>query len=106
MDVDFVLSDSMEAVRPKLEMPKTIEDAAKAVDEMFNSTFQAVAVSEEEQSDEGSDRDEDEERRDGDRGRDEDVDGEEPSSPVSSCRGSTRAVYSSIPPDYPALTVS
>lgn len=42
MDVDFVLSDSLEAVRPKLEIPKNIEEAAKAVDDMFNATFQAT----------------------------------------------------------------
>jgi regulator of nonsense transcripts 2 len=43
MDIEFVLSDSMEAVRPKLEIPKTLEEAAKAVDEMFISTFQATS---------------------------------------------------------------
>jgi regulator of nonsense transcripts 2 len=57
MDVDFMLSDSIEvsvnfldpdpikclkqAVRPKLEMMKTLEQAAIAVDEMFNSAYQA-----------------------------------------------------------------
>lgn len=42
MDVDFMLTDSLEAVRPKLEMAKTIEQAALAVDDMFNSTFQTT----------------------------------------------------------------
>ena len=56
MDVDFMLSDSLEvsqrfkfhdrnliavqAVRPKLAMPKSIEEAAAAVDEMFNTVMQ------------------------------------------------------------------
>ncbi|KZP18693.1 ARM repeat-containing protein [Athelia psychrophila] len=40
MDVDFMLSDSMEAVRPKLVMLKTIEEAAVAVDDMFNVALQ------------------------------------------------------------------
>ena len=30
-----------QAVRPKLEMMKTLEEAAIAVDEMFNSAYQA-----------------------------------------------------------------
>ncbi|KAJ7680426.1 ARM repeat-containing protein [Mycena polygramma] len=46
MDVDFMLSDSLDAVRPKLEMPKTLEEAANAVDEMFNSAFQNAGLSE------------------------------------------------------------
>jgi regulator of nonsense transcripts 2 len=56
MDVDFMLSDSLEvlaswnisyiahlaiqAVRPKLVMYKTVEEAAIAVDEMFTAVFQ------------------------------------------------------------------
>ncbi|KAJ7770128.1 ARM repeat-containing protein [Mycena maculata] len=46
MDVDFMLSDSLEAVRPKLEMVKTLEEAAVAVDEMFNSAFQSTGLQE------------------------------------------------------------
>ncbi len=57
MDVEFMLSESLEvrrvvwydcrltvymqAVRPKLELVKNIEEAAVAVDEMLNSTIQA-----------------------------------------------------------------
>lgn len=44
MEVEFVLSDSLEAVRPKLEMPKNIDEAAKAVDEMFNSAILAIGM--------------------------------------------------------------
>lgn len=33
----------MKAVRPKLELVKTIEEAAMAVDEMFSSAFQTTA---------------------------------------------------------------
>ncbi len=57
IDVDFMLNDSLEvgassaghgrwtnrfyqAVRPKLVMFKTFEEAANAVDEMFNAAFQ------------------------------------------------------------------
>jgi regulator of nonsense transcripts 2 len=45
MDVEFMLIDSVEAVRPKLEMPKTVEAAAIAVDEMFNIALQAAGMS-------------------------------------------------------------
>lgn len=56
MDADFMLSDSLDvwqicnfgdhdltavqAIRPKLAMPKSIEEAAAAVDEMFNTVMQ------------------------------------------------------------------
>lgn len=56
MDADFMLSDSLDvrricnfrdhdftvvqAIRPKLTMPKSIEEAAAAVDEMFNTVMQ------------------------------------------------------------------
>ena len=56
MDVDFMVSDSLEvsfyaklsmhdkfleqAVRPKFELVKTVEEAAFAVDEMLNAAFQ------------------------------------------------------------------
>lgn len=40
MDVDFMFTDSIEAVRPKLVPLKTFEAAALAVDEMFNTAFQ------------------------------------------------------------------
>ncbi|KAJ7497393.1 ARM repeat-containing protein, partial [Mycena latifolia] len=43
MDVDFMLSDSLEAVRPKMELAKTLEEAANAVDEMLNSAFQTTS---------------------------------------------------------------
>src|SRR5579863_2593649 len=40
MDVEFMVTDSLEAIRPKLALSKNIEDAATAVDEMFASTVQ------------------------------------------------------------------
>ena len=56
MDVDFMLSDSLEvrqvssfydhdliavqAIRPKSAVPKSIEEAAAAVDEMFSTVMQ------------------------------------------------------------------
>ena len=40
MDVDFMLSDSLEALKTKVAQPKTIEEAAAAVDAMFATAFQ------------------------------------------------------------------
>lgn len=39
MDAEFMLTDSLEALRPKLVLLKNIEEAANAVDEMFASTI-------------------------------------------------------------------
>lgn len=55
MDVDFMLSDSIEAIRPKMTMYKTIEEAAVAVDEMFNAALQNAGLSTGEDSGEDSD---------------------------------------------------
>jgi regulator of nonsense transcripts 2 len=41
MDVDFMVTDSLEAIRPKMVLLKKVEDAAMAVDEMFSSTIQS-----------------------------------------------------------------
>lgn len=38
MDSEFMVTDSLEAIRPKSVMLKNIEEAANAVDEMFAST--------------------------------------------------------------------
>jgi hypothetical protein len=38
MEVEFMVTDSLEAIRPKLVLLKNIEDAAIAVDDMFAST--------------------------------------------------------------------
>ncbi|KIJ67888.1 hypothetical protein HYDPIDRAFT_147949 [Hydnomerulius pinastri MD-312] len=70
MDVDFMLSDSLEAIRPKLIMLKSIEEAAAAVDEMFNSALQNAGLapdgeSGEDSEDEGK-RPQQEEEEDGD----------------------------------------
>ena len=40
MDVEFMVTDSLEAIRPKMALLRNIEDAASAVDEMFASTVQ------------------------------------------------------------------
>jgi regulator of nonsense transcripts 2 len=40
MDVEFMVTDSLEAIKPKMTLLKNIEDAASAVDEMFASTVQ------------------------------------------------------------------
>ncbi|KAF7376231.1 Nonsense-mediated mRNA decay factor [Mycena sanguinolenta] len=80
MDVDFMLSDSLEAVRPKLEMPKTIEEAANAVDEMLNSAFQNADLPDDGtgSGDESGDEDDRPEEIEGD----DDEDEETQSSPV------------------------
>ncbi|KAF9012414.1 transcription factor [Cyathus striatus] len=73
MDVDFMLSDSLEAVRPQLKIPKAIDEAALAVDEMFNATFHTLSPSED--SGEGTDDDDDDD--DDDEGEQDDEDGED-----------------------------
>ncbi|KAI0930686.1 hypothetical protein AcV5_007335 [Taiwanofungus camphoratus] len=60
MDVEFMLSDSLEAVRPKMVAFKTLEEAGVAVDEMFNSAFQNAGISAGEDS--GEESGEDDER--------------------------------------------
>jgi regulator of nonsense transcripts 2 len=93
MDVDFMMSDSLEAVRPKLNIPKSIEEAANAVDEMFNAVLQnagstslwsastkrqpadytcTVPTADDSGEDSGDEQDEVQDRRD-----DEEEDGEE-----------------------------
>ncbi|KAH7925540.1 ARM repeat-containing protein [Leucogyrophana mollusca] len=54
MDVDFLLSDSLEALRPKLTLFKTLEEAALAVDEMFNAAMQNAGLAPGEDSGEES----------------------------------------------------
>ncbi|KAH7912407.1 ARM repeat-containing protein [Hygrophoropsis aurantiaca] len=44
MDVDFLLSDSLEALRPKLTIFKTLDEAATAVDEMFTAAMQNAGL--------------------------------------------------------------
>ncbi|CAK5281737.1 unnamed protein product [Mycena citricolor] len=77
MDVDFMVTDSLEAVRPKMETAKNLEEAASAVDEMLNVDFQG-------QDDAGASGDEsgdeDEERRQDTDKDDDDDDGQ--SSPI------------------------
>ncbi|KAJ6594000.1 transcription factor [Mycena capillaripes] len=80
MDVDFMLSDSLEAVRPKLEMPKTLEEAANAVDEMLNSAYQNAGL-----PDDGTgsgDESGDEDDRPQETERDDDEDEETQESPI------------------------
>ncbi|KAJ3509600.1 hypothetical protein NMY22_g16238 [Coprinellus aureogranulatus] len=72
MDVEFMVTDSIEAVRPKLEMPKTLESAAIAVDEMFSNALQAAGIRTE--SDDSDDDDDESERRE--EGDEEDEDNE------------------------------
>ncbi|KAF9529410.1 armadillo-type protein [Crepidotus variabilis] len=78
MDVDFMLTDSLEAIRPKLQMVKTLEQAASAVDDLFSTAYQGAVA---EESGEDSD-DEDERRDDDDRDEEDTEDSLEPDSPV------------------------
>ncbi|KAK0461159.1 ARM repeat-containing protein [Desarmillaria tabescens] len=90
MDVDFMLLDSLDAIRPKFELAKTIEEAAVAVDNMLGS-FQAADLDDEIEADEGgNDSSDEDERVDEDEKDDEDegdvvaqdsLDGERPPSP-------------------------
>lgn len=84
MDVDFMVSDSLEAVRPELKLPKTIEEAAMAVDEMFNVAFHDDATAiEGEGEDSGDEGAPDQgERDDDDEDKDDDEDETDPNSPV------------------------
>lgn len=77
MDVDFMLSDSIEAIRPKMTMYKTIEEAAVAVDDMFNAALQNAGLSTGEDS--GEDSDEEGERPQQQDEDDDDTTGQESS---------------------------
>ncbi|KAJ6625539.1 armadillo-type protein [Mycena sp. CBHHK59/15] len=71
MDVDFMLTDSLEAVRPRLEMAKTLEDAANAVDEMLNLAFQNTGLQEDDTGSGEESGDEDERPQETERDYDE-----------------------------------
>ncbi|KAH8119395.1 transcription factor [Phellopilus nigrolimitatus] len=66
MDVEFMLEDSFEALRPKMVRLKDFEEAACAVDEIFNQAHQASNSVDGDGEDSGDESDgdgEDEERR-------------------------------------------
>ncbi|KAF5380407.1 hypothetical protein D9615_004497 [Tricholomella constricta] len=73
MDVDFMVSDSLEAVRPKLQMAKTIEEAAIALDEMFSSAYQNAAVPGEDSGDDSGDEGDRPNGQEGDEEEEEDT---------------------------------
>ncbi|KAF9051213.1 transcription factor [Hymenopellis radicata] len=72
MDVEFMLSESLEAVRPKLELIKTIEEAAVAVDEMLNSTLQAGELDDTEDGEVGEESSDEDDRGEHDKEEEED----------------------------------
>lgn len=72
MDIDFMLSDSIEAVRPKLTLVKNVQEAAVAVDEMFATAFKSAGLTVEDE-DSGDDSDEESERARGDAEEEEEV---------------------------------
>ncbi|THH05283.1 hypothetical protein EW145_g4909 [Phellinidium pouzarii] len=61
MDVEFMLEDSFEAVRPKMDRYKEFDEAAHAVDEMFNQVLQTTNVIDDDGDDSGEDSDGDRE---------------------------------------------
>ncbi|KAL1736183.1 transcription factor [Schizophyllum commune] len=78
MDVEFMLSDSMEAVRPKLTFAKSLEEAAVAVDEMINNAFQTGPADATDGEESGEDSgDEEEEGLDEDKDEKEDKEEDE-----------------------------
>ncbi|KAJ8473021.1 hypothetical protein ONZ45_g16451 [Pleurotus djamor] len=62
MDIEFMLTDSIEAVRPKLQLERRLEQAAILVDEMFAAVLQNAGFASGDESGEGS-GDEDDEAR-------------------------------------------
>ncbi|KAK0212735.1 ARM repeat-containing protein [Desarmillaria ectypa] len=82
MDVDFMLLDSLDAIRPKFELVKTIEEAAVAVDNMLGSFQGADHEGGDDSSDEDERVDEDEKDEDeGDVAAQDSLDDERPPSP-------------------------
>ncbi|KIY66874.1 ARM repeat-containing protein [Cylindrobasidium torrendii FP15055 ss-10] len=68
MDVDFMVSDTLEILRPKFELVKTVEEAAKAMDDMMNTAFQSVeaGVPEDNEGDDSSDSEDEEDEEEDD----------------------------------------
>ncbi|THH26707.1 hypothetical protein EUX98_g7481 [Antrodiella citrinella] len=88
MDVDFMLTDSMEALRPKLVVAKTFEEAAIAVDELFNSALQNAGLISGDDS--GDDSGDEGERREGN--NEDDGDAAASDSPIDERAPSPEAV--------------
>ncbi|KAI0057973.1 ARM repeat-containing protein [Artomyces pyxidatus] len=79
MDAEFMVTDSLEAIRPKTSLVKTLEEAAAAVDEMYASAAQTTGPTLEEDS--GEDSGDEGERPDNNEDE-EDEDAEAPDSPI------------------------
>ncbi|TFK73988.1 ARM repeat-containing protein [Pluteus cervinus] len=78
MDIDFMVSDSIEAVRPKLQLARSVEEAALAVDEMV-SALQSVGSPVDDSGDDSGDEEDD--RRE-ENNEDEDEEAETQDSPI------------------------
>ncbi|KAI0824048.1 ARM repeat-containing protein [Trametes gibbosa] len=95
MDVDFMLNDSLEAVRPKLVLRTSYEEAATAVDEMFAVAYQNAGILTGDGGDDsGEDSGEEDEDEKGRHERDDDDDDEQSQldSPVDERAPSPEAV--------------
>ncbi|TFY71699.1 hypothetical protein EVG20_g1301 [Dentipellis fragilis] len=89
MDVEFMLTDTLEAVRPKMGMFKNLEEAAAAVDEMFATAYQTAGLlsgddSGDDSGDEGERPEEDEDDEEDDGAETEDVEEDRGPSPEPS----------------------
>ncbi|KAF8483178.1 ARM repeat-containing protein [Gautieria morchelliformis] len=82
MDVEFMLSDSLEAVRPQLVRFKTFEEAAFAVDDIITAVISQSAEGEDSGEDSGDEHDRREEDEDEDEAfGDEEAPHDRPASP-------------------------
>ncbi|KAI0666624.1 ARM repeat-containing protein [Trametes maxima] len=95
MDVDFMLSDSLEAVRPKLSMYKSYDEVVVAVDEMFSVIYQNAGVISgdggDDSGEESGDDDDDEKGR-GERDEDDEDEQGQLDSPIDERAPSPEAV--------------
>ncbi|TFK53931.1 transcription factor [Heliocybe sulcata] len=79
MDVEFMVTDSIEAVRPETKLYKGIEEAATAVDEMFSAVFKKAGLTTGGGEDSGDDSGDEDGRPD----QNEDDGDDEQAAPVS-----------------------
>ncbi|KAL5523773.1 hypothetical protein ACEPAG_7946 [Sanghuangporus baumii] len=85
MDVEFMLEDSLEAVRPKLNRFKNFEEAARAVDELFTQVLQNTSI-EGDGDESGEESDEEHDTKDRIESEDDGEDGETVSDTTTNVR--------------------
>lgn len=77
MDVEFMLSDTLETIRPKMVPFKNFLEAAEATDELLATMSQDVLPDDDDDEEESDGESEGEHRGDDDKEEDEDIDGAE-----------------------------